>query len=672
MTRMKMRIFTLAAAGMAALNPYSLGQTACLGGVPSCVVHVAGAGASAQFLSAGIAADDLAKKHAAAGQCPYHWTAKSSAMLIDKRGASPIPAEPANIWIVWLAACSDTTGNTNVSDIWLDASVDATVGVRAFLAQNTAALGGAGIVVDTIPEAAGNLITPQTLWPDGNPDVSLLTAPNVSKAVGTDVNGINDVHVNLALTGLSAADALFATERVLAKITPSRSGLGYNNNPNVGASIQSSQGTGATATPVKFAISGKDPITAQPIRGYKTVPIGAAPLLFVYNNNGDATNKVTNLITGVKGTGVAGGPYLAAHLFDGSTSCDTSNPAFALAGNTAKPIHLFLREPLSGDGNTVEYNLFRTTGNLSDSQEVNVSVSGGVGDNPLSAKACTGAGDRSRVIGTSEARDAVKATANGLGYFSFNFANAAKYGGNTKYNYLTVDGVDPLGGNMANAAQTLPNCPGPCTASGEFGVESFPTLRSGKYPVWSLYRWLIDSSDADPLGPTVLAQSAQDNVDGTVADFVPFCTTGNTDSLDVYRSHYTQLGVVGNNGAVSACNDSLGGGTEAGGDMGGVIEGPFLAPATATGDVITSGTQTAGKGFKVTWKSGTKFTAGTAWEGLTITINGSNFTISSTAAPTTTVLYATTNPTNQTVPVGYSVSFTAGPATAPGVLNKKR
>jgi hypothetical protein len=75
----------------------------------------------------------------------------------------------------------------------------------------------------------------------------------------------------------------------------------------------------------------------------------------------------------------------------------------------------------------------------------------------------------------------------------------------------------------------------------------------------------------------------------------------------------------------------------------------------------------------VTWKTGTKFTAGTSWEGGSITINGTAYTIANVAV-TTTILYVTTNPGANTTAVPFAADFpyTYPDATAPGVLNKKQ
>jgi hypothetical protein len=137
--------------------------------------------------------------------------------------------------------------------------------------------------------------------------------------------------------------------------------------------------------------------------------------------------------------------------------------------------------------------------------------------------------------------------------------------------------------------------------------------------------------------------------------------------------------VAGDNGDATAANlldggNTLGGSTERGGDVGGAIQGPFgITVPTTNGTVITAGTLTKNKGYKVTWKTGLKFTAGTSWEGGSITINGTPYTISPVAL-TATILYVTSDPGANTTAVPYSAAFpyTYPAAVAPGVLNKKQ
>jgi hypothetical protein len=643
-------------------------------------VHVVGAGSSAQYTVSAIAADQLAVNNAPSGQCPYHYTASNSGNMIDNRDKlGRITPELGNLWVVWLAACSDTTGATNVTDIWLDLSVDSTVGVRGFLASQPDASHGAYIQVVTPPPAPGNKVSPSSLWPDNKADVALPAA--VYNVIGTNAAGTGDVQVNVGLTDIRPEDALFATTRSIAALnTTTYAGLGYvGPTTNIGAPILTAQGTGTSATPIKFKLTGNDPISLKPVRAFTTIPIGAAPIVFVYNNGGAFDPNAVNLVSGVKGDGTAGtaGHYLLANLFDGTTACSTGNAA--LGGGGSQSINLILREPLSGTMNTTEFSVFRTTGNTKDSQEVGVINPTRSPYNPLNLACAGGGGSRQRAIGTGEVVSAVQGHAHTLGYIFYGFANVAKLSG-ASFQYLLVDGVDPIA-LPGTTNQQLPSCTTTnCPATLWSGNLSFPNLRNGTYKAWSIYRWLVDTSNDDPLGPAALAQSSQDLVDSTIADFVPFKTSTGSDGLEVYRSHFVQSAIQPNNGDATAANtldggNSLGGDAEAGGDEGGVIVGRDNATViTANG----TGT-TAGKG-KVTWKTGHHFglsaADGThltgnpaALVGKTVSINGANFVVAATPAPTTTILYTTTQTGAHTTPVPFSVYISP---TSPGLLKKKQ
>ncbi len=710
MTRIKSLLAGVVASAIVAVVP-ATAQT----------VHVAGAGSSAQWASAAFGADTLALSlpnvgypttsgHATNcntnGQslAVYHYSAKSNAYVVDTR-STDINPESGNLWVVWTADCSDST--SGVQDIWADISVDSTVGVRSVLSQQNSGAGAQLGVVTPVVAAANSVTSVASLWADDSLDTAL--PANVYNVIGTGITNTtagSDVHINVGLTDIRPEDALVATTRTLCNGNASLSCLGYRliqGNANYGVSIHSGQpGSSAIATPENFSLGGgSDPITGITVPATTTVPIGAAPIVFGYNNAGiGAGNYPTNLISGVRGNGSSGGPYLLANLFDGTTACTTANPAFGFSGPVVN-VNPLLREPLSGTMNTTEYSLFRTTGNTSDSQEKGISGSGALSQAPLNPVnsgngGCASGGYRSRAIGTGEVigkagGGGIIGTNNSLGYFFWGFSNAAKLTAAT-YNYLTLDGVDPLGG-IGGANQTFPNCAGPCPASLWPDNVSFPTLRNGQYGAWSIYRWVVYSSNTDPVGPAALAAAAQNAIDTTLADYVPFYTAtggigGVSDGLSVYHSHFkdtvplgscapvnTCKSVNGVNGPATSANatnggNTLGGGTEAGGDVGGVIEGPFGTSEAFSGTVTTSATHTANKGYKVTWTAGQKFVANAAWEGQSITIESVVYTIAN-VLPTTTTLYVTTSPGTATGQ-SYSATLPTALATAPGTLNKKR
>jgi len=137
---------------------------------------------------------------------------------------------------------------------------------------------------------------------------------------------------------------------------------------------------------------------------------------------------------------------------------------------------------------------------------------------------------------------------------------------------------------------------------------SFPNLRDGKYTAWSIYRMITDSTGET--NAQKLVTEAQNLVDTNIPDFVPFipvCATSasglNDPGLDVYREHFVPSTIEtipdtvtitpndGSLGSTVTCRVikatlpalTLGGGTEAGGDVGGIIEGPFTKSPTYPG-----------------------------------------------------------------------------------------
>jgi len=738
MTRFKFLFAVIAVAAITAGMPAAQAQESCGTG---CLAHFVGAGSSAQFIMSAIAADQAAVNantalYGGAGTI-MHWSKKYSStgpqggeLTDDRDSLGRILPETANVWAVWI----ENSGN--VTDLWTDFSVDSTVGVRCFSAVQTNLVNGCGLVLlSAAGTGSDNAVlgtSQQALWPDGNNDVSIDAA-----AVAALNSGLQ---VNVGMTDIRPEDALFATNRAIAALnTTTYAGLGYTGpTKEIGAPIYTDQGvlqgtgsTGSIATPIGFALAGKkDPINGKgTVPAYTTYPLGAAPIIFI-TNNGSATGPavVTNLVTGITpDLHVTGQKYPLANLFDGTTSCDTHNAAFGGPNDGGgTPLTLFLREPLSGTMNTTEFNLFRSFDNTNDSQEVGVTNPTRSPYNPLQLGCSGGHGTRSRAIGTGEVLGKASAyglldTNNSLGYVFWGWGNAGKFKGSAQFNYLTIDGVDPVwqdptaystcqGGTAPNndgavCDATAEQCTagtggvaGTCTAGGStnqtvpycttatcsvnlWGTgESFPNLRNGTYKAWSIYRW-IAVPNSDTYGPAAVAQEAQNYVDQDIADFVPFsaCAPGQlscatpTDGLAVFRSHFTPKGVsltgvcTLSNGSVTTANSSdggntLGGGTECGGDVGGLVYGPFGTTGPAVGYVLWTATLTAGKGYKVTWKQGDKFV--TTWSpGSDITLAGQVVQLETNSTATTLYVNAP-NPGSATI----AVSF-AGPAITHGAAS---
>lgn len=514
------------------------------------------AGSSAQYGVFAEAAYQLAKLDGSA----KHYTINGTAKIHDGRSTS-IPDEGGNLWVVW----SDTTGN-----VWAYISVDSTVGVRSFEAL-------ANLTFPATAPSPGNTLP---VWDDASTDTALPSAITTILNAGPTIQAAN--------TDIRPEDALFATNRALAALnTTDYSGLGYGSGvTGIGNPIKSGvTGSTSTATPVIFALGGADPLKpSQTAPTPITLPVGAAPIVFIANKSNTATghlgNSAVSNIT-VKTTNNA------LKLFDGD-ECDAS----LVGGAASVPVTVLLREPLSGTMNTTEFTnfRFRTAGTTSQEKNVNPALST---DNPLN-KNCTTvggvAGKRIRGIGTGQVVSTVNSTADAIGYAFFAFeALNTKTGGNAvNVKYLKLDGVDPIqatysDGTIPSCGTTTFNCPNASPKS------TFPNLRNGTYRSWSTYRVITDS--AHQTNVQTLIKKAQAVADTTLPDFVPSTpqcgTTSSKDDpgLGIYRAHFTLTGIssTANDGPLApnvTCTTGgtrtlkvyqLGGTTEAGGDVGGAV-----------------------------------------------------------------------------------------------------
>jgi hypothetical protein len=553
-------------------------------------LQVLTAGSSAQFGPFAEAAWALATS---GGATAYHYTVKSGACptstqnttcyayLNDSRSTSIAP-EPGNLWVVW-----------NSTGIWAYLSVDSTVGVRAFQAVPRATL---ALNLPATPQSAYNA------YFDGKSDSTITT---------TVINALQGAALTAANTDIRPEDALFATNRSLSTL-----GYATTGNSLIGNAIQSAFGTSpAVAHPVSFSISssGADPFSGTTPPAFVTIPIGAAPVVFLANAaSGSVTANATNITTANAGI-----------LFSG-TNCDSS--MLGLTSGTA--INPILREPLSGTMNTAQYSVFWPTydqeNNINDGNAAPGSTSN-AGINPLQKKCTAGSGYRYRAVGTGDEVKAVQAAqtvtggsavTNAVGYSFFSYEST---GTNASYKYLQLNGIDPLAytGGSSYSTGALPSC-STSTTSGTYscpmaGGASFINLRNGTYPAWSVYRLITDNNTRTGFTHTNayyaqnLVTEAQALVNSTIPDFVPFnpvcspTSTGSNDpGLDVYREHFVPttittvpnaISITADDGTPNTVNVScsynnpragyphltLGGTGEAGGDVGGAIEGPFTS-----------------------------------------------------------------------------------------------
>ena len=463
-----------------------------------------GAGSSAQFNTWAFAA-----RLRSPSICGTHnWSKKNGAAVHDSRSAQ-IPDTTGNIWIVW-------DNSTSPTIICAYTSVDSSVGVRAFFAVPTNNI----VLVSSDNGSAGDQLVPTPMPAD--------------EALPSAVfNALQGAAYNAGMTDIRPEDALFATNRALSPLTQNRSGLGYGP-PPIGQAIKSAFSS-KSAVPVLFALSGNDPISGRPITfQYTTSSTGAAPVVVFVNSTQTGLGHLGSaLFNNVP-------RFVLAWAQNGNLTRtrDLAN----LSGLPSIGLHVMLREPLSGTYNTMEFDVTRSV-EVNSSQENNVTPPG---DNPLN-QTYTSGGSRQRVVGTGEMVTEVGATADSLGYAFWGFANFAPVLSTTKY--LTVDGVDPIKQTYTNGV--FPSCSAPPC----IGALTFPNIKNGTYPVWSILRIVTISpmpTGLQQLYNAALAEATQ------IPDFVP------ANQLTVFRSHYNQSGVNGSNGIIA-------GHPEAGGDMGGAV-----------------------------------------------------------------------------------------------------
>jgi hypothetical protein len=555
-----------------------------------------GVGSSAMFQTFGVAAfNSLCIPVGGAANC-HHYSVNGKtaggnnfAQVVDSRGGGAIPPEAGNLWVVW-------NNSTSPATVWAYLSVDTTVGNRAFFAVPRAQL-----QVDSAVTSgnAKNLIV-STVFDDGagNPVADDASLPaNILAVIQTTFTA--------AGSDIRAEDAKVATNRMLSNLdTTALNGLGYNQagascTPNatfptlIGCPVTGIYDT-TTATPVQFALKGKDPFTNLNAWKFTQLNVGAVPEVILFNVSdagglGDTDGSGHPLFKNINRftlTSVLNGSLGRAQDLDGG-----------LAGNTT-PLTVLLREPLSGTMNTMEFSIPRSNAMLLNastkalsSQEAGVNLGNAcnLGVNCPNPLFLPGPGGSKRVRGigngqvtngvSSNTVGGVKNTPNSLAYAFFSYGNVSRFTGAAgTVRYVTLDGVDPftLTGNYGDytfqsvnyGPGQLPACNAPCPVA---NGTSFPNVRNGSYPVWSVIRMITDSTGPNKTNAQDLIKQAQALVNSRVPDFVPFvCTTNPACSgepgLRVFRSHYKIAGGIaaaGHNGNSPAA--------EAGGDIGGGV-----------------------------------------------------------------------------------------------------
>jgi len=540
-------------------------------GVAAMVVFVAAnlnAQPSVQFAAVGSSAMWLEMGQAAATNLGCVWTTSSKTVEQPKDsrvGGGTL--EQTTAWIAWSAAGGSCAAPGSGSVIYTYMNADSTIGNRCFFAKPRCTISVSG----TYPIAGSNQLP-------GFTDTSL------PSAIGTVVNGAS---VNVAASDIRPEDAKFATLRALTPcgnpvVTGSQYlGLGYQTGTTgVGTAIQGSthqtNGSGSSFNIFDFNLMGSDPITGDSLPGAFTVTqVGAVPVVVVVNPSNES-GFGSLLVSNIDRATLSG--YLDGTL--GRTS-DIVAQAYAASANGAV---VYIREPVSGTYNTMEYAIPNSQSNKS-SQEIGLAaiaannagqsfpamhcqngVTGGLWDpaqNPLNENNAlargtgSSASGRWRAIGTGNELKAVQATPDSIGYSFWSAANfAAATATNDKY--LTVDGVDPI-------QETWTDGLVPTSGNELLGNVTMSHVKDGSYPIWSIVRMVSDTSGTGYTAVQTLVADAAKFISPTQPDFVPAA------SLTIVRSHFAPPGVNFPSSGTNVPSNGDGATAEAGGDVGGMV-----------------------------------------------------------------------------------------------------
>jgi hypothetical protein len=544
-------------------------------------VTIAGSSAMWQTLALGAFAE--------AGAGAGHWTSASNAVNLTDTRLTPVNVDPGTEWIVW---------NSTATKVWSFNKVDSVVGDRCYFAQphctvsaTAANLSGSGSqqissvlwgADSALPASISALFTTGTLVTvaatDIRPEDAAFAVCRVNSILGAGSNG------GAASDGL---DGLGYNSVNAPGVCPAN-GLGESSGAYLGSPIKSGYPASTTvANVLSFNIKGTDPISGTTIPAFTVAEVGATPVVFITARQSALAN-LKNAST-----------QQLQQVFSG-TNCNASAFGLPSAG-----IALFLREPLSGTYNTAEATVFRHPtvypgAILGVSQDAN--VNGGV-NNPLAGQSGTcleGGGARYRAIGTSEEVKSIQNSVknvglDGIGYTFFSYGNVSSVADSTAYGYITLNNIDPIfasygpqtstgagfdpgqpatAGTLPAAANLPASCSGtfPCAESQIWaGGLSFPNLRNGTYPSWSIVR--LVSNGTGLTNAKALITKSQQFVVTSVPDYVPFTKTtagGITDpGLLLVRSHYQEYDGAGTLLGAAPVNTPVA--SEAGGDAGGEI-----------------------------------------------------------------------------------------------------
>jgi hypothetical protein len=605
----------------------------------SVVISVGMAGSSALWLESGQAAASIA----GAG-CVYDSGSNKFFTLTDYRANfqnstnNPSPTTDTGAgWVTWSSTTGTCAAPTGTITVNFYINTDSVIGQRCFFgvprcyvtissSASTVATGNPGKLISQNENALPSLIQ------------SLISTATGTITVGGAGKTVTGMPINAAATDIRPEDGRFAAIRAVetscgATIAGSSYlGLGYANGvtPGVGVTVNGStfqaSGGGSSFNQLDFNIglNQADPILTTAnnagdngngtVGPFTVVGVGAAPIV-VFVNPGDETGfgslQFTNLNRGT-----------LAGFLDGTLGNTQDALASTASTNANSGAVVFIREPYSGTYNTMEYSIPNSV-ELQTSQDVGGAshaawVAAG-SPNPAGpgnsfppyycngnaaftqtvsesiTRSTTKTSKRGRAIGTGNMVKSVTSTQDALGYAFWSAANfafsTASPVGPTTAKYVTVDGVDPLQETWIDGLV-------PQSGNVAFPNTTLLHVRDGSYPIWSILRYVCDSSvgaNNSCTAVNTLFNATQSFVsfgtDASQPDFVPLS------SLPVRHSHFsppnvTYPGSTNSNGTTASgtpCNGiTVQGATETGengGDVGGVVYGT-LANADYDGDTI--------------------------------------------------------------------------------------
>jgi hypothetical protein len=499
---------------------------------------------------------------------------KGTVIAYDSRvGAAPGTAENGATWITWSPGAGGTCASPASGSLAnVEMNTDSVIGNRCFFASPRCTI---DVPAAEVGVAGANSLT-------GFTDTALPLA--VQQA-------LNGASFNTAASDIRPEDAKFASLRLFTACgTPVVAGsqylgLGYQTGTTgVGTTIKEAplSGTG-TFHVFDFNLMGTDPITNATLPGsYTVTEVGAVPIV-VFVNPSDEAGFGSLLVSNVNRSVLAG--YLDGTY--GRTSDIVTQTAAGGSSGVASTV--FVREPLSGTYNTMEFAIPNSV-ELKSSQDLGlaaVNANGGTSGTTVPAAYCSGSTfslnplvetasslgrsvsssnanpGRYRSIGTGDEVAAVLANQDSLGYAFWSAANFAKATATTG-KYLTVDGIDPIQQNWVDGLI-------PTSGNELLGNVTMAHVKDGSYPIWSLLRLVSDSSNSGPISALVTA--AANFLTPNQPDFV------HASQLTIVRSHFAPPGVTFPcfGSAIGTANGqpANGSGTvlECGGDVGGLVYG---------------------------------------------------------------------------------------------------